>query len=448
MITQQLYTKKYSDIMITTNINFNYFNTLKIAFIFLLTAFLFKSVIKIPSVILEFTLLALLLTFSLLYAAQNFKITSGPSLIFVLFLGYILLHTLFATFVRPILVNVDFFTVLQYNLLEFRVSTISYFLPIIFIPLIINNIEKIERFIILIVKISIVFTIIEQLASLIGFRSFFESFYAPSGVVTSNQIGVKSLGLYRIWGVVGSPQLLGVFHIITLFYLVHMNENKWAFLSLIAVVFSTSKTAYVILLIVGILYLLYTKRYALLFISLITSFFIIFFTLNFYFYLIENISDSYPSFQKFIGSILGYVTLLSNVREESAPEAFIPGGPIYILINYYSENILETLFGKGLTYSFMQDNLISNSELGSFLYLTSDFYILTFFDQYGIVGIVLMLYLFLIYPLVVLLKGGSCLYFIPIVFFLSMFHYPPHLPKIMMLLASYPLYKLYLNNDV
>ena len=149
-----------------------------------------------------------------------------------------------------------------------------------------------------------------------------------------------------------------------------MNENKWA-LSLIAVVFSTSKTAYVILLIVGILYLLYTKRYALLFISLIT-FFIIFFTLNFYFYLIENISDSYPSFQKLIGSILGYVTLLSNVREESAPEAFIPGGPIYILINYYSENILETL-GKSLTYSFMQDNLISNSELGSFLYLTSDF---------------------------------------------------------------------------
>ena len=162
--------------MITTNINFNYFNTLKIAFIFLLIAFLFKSVIKTPSVILEFTLLALLLTFSLLYAAQNFKITSGPSLIFVLFLGYILLHTLFATFVRPILVNVDFFTVLQYNLLEFRVSTISYFLPIIFIPLIINNIEKIERFIILIVKISIVFTIIEQLASLIGFRSFFERF--------------------------------------------------------------------------------------------------------------------------------------------------------------------------------------------------------------------------------------------------------------------------------
>ena len=36
--------------MITTNINFNYFNTLKIAFIFLLIAFLFKSVIKTPSV--------------------------------------------------------------------------------------------------------------------------------------------------------------------------------------------------------------------------------------------------------------------------------------------------------------------------------------------------------------------------------------------------------------
>ncbi|GIS31971.1 MAG: hypothetical protein Ct9H90mP3_7670 [Flammeovirgaceae bacterium] len=40
----------------------------------------------------------------------------------------------------------------------------------------------------------------------------------------------------------GSPQLLGVFHLITLFYLLHKNNNKWAFLSFIAVIFSTSKT--------------------------------------------------------------------------------------------------------------------------------------------------------------------------------------------------------------
>ena len=95
----------------------------------------------------------------------------------------------------------------------------------------------------------------------------------------------------------------------------------------------------------------------------------------------------------------------------------------------------------------MQDDLISNSPLGAFLYLTSDFYILTFFDQYGIIGTFLLTYLFAIFPLIKIFKGENCLYFIPIIFFLSMFHYPPHLPKIMMLLTSYPLYILYLKNN-
>lgn len=433
--------------MITTNISFHYINAIKITFAFLLTAFIFKSIIKPPSVIIEFLLLALLLVFSLFYAAQKFKVQTSESLIFIFFLVYLLLHTLFATFIRPLLIDVDFFTVLQFNLLEFRVSTISYFLPIIFMPLIVNTREKLENFIILIIKISIVFTIIEQLLSLSGFRGFFENFYASSGVVTDNQIGAKSLGLYRIWSIVGSPQLLGVFHLVTLFYLLHKNENKWAFLSLIAVIFSTSKTAYLILFLASLLYLLYKKQYAILFVSVIALIFISIGTLNYYYYLIENISDKFPAFQKFIGSILGYMTLLLNVEEESSPQAFIPGGPLYTLVGYYNNNILEIIFGRGLTYSFMQDDLISSSELGAFLYLTSDFYILTFFDQYGVIGVILLIYLFVFKPLIEILRGSNCLYFIPIIFFLSMFHYPPHLPKIMMLLVSYPLYKMYLNTN-
>ena len=433
--------------MITTNISFNYINAIKITFAFLLTAFIFKSIIKPPSVIIEFLLLALLLVFSLFYAAQKFKVQTSESLIFIFFLVYLLLHTLFATFIRPLLIDVDFFTVLQFNLLEFRVSTISYFLPIIFMPLIVNTREKLENFIILIIKISIVFTIIEQLLSLSGFRGFFENFYASSGVVTDNQIGAKSLGLYRIWSIVGSPQLLGVFHLVTLFYLLHKNENKWAFLSLIAVIFSTSKTAYLILFLISLLYLLYKKQYAILFVSVIALIFISIGTLNYYYYLIENISDKFPAFQKFIGSILGYMTLLLNIEEESSPQAFIPGGPLYTLVGYYNNNILEIIFGRGLTYSFMQDDLISSSELGAFLYLTSDFYILTFFDQYGVIGVILLIYLFVFKPLIEILRGSNCLYFIPIIFFLSMFHYPPHLPKIMMLLVSYPLYKMYLNTN-
>ena len=95
----------------------------------------------------------------------------------------------------------------------------------------------------------------------------------------------------------------------------------------------------------------------------------------------------------------------------------------------------------------MQDDLISNSDLQSFFYLTSDFYILTFLINMELLVLLLLIYLFAIYPLIEILRGSNCLYFIPIIFFLSMFHYPPHLPKIMMLLVSYPLYKMYLNTN-
>ena len=426
------------------NYNFNYYNTLKITFVFLLFAFILKSLFKTPSVIIEFVLLSLLLVFSLIYASQYLRINRVSSGVFLLFLIYILLHTLSAIFFRPFIFDIPFISALQFSLLEFRLSTISYFLPLVFIPLIKINHEKFENFLFIIIKLSIGFTIAEQILSLIGMRGFFETFYSTSGVVSDNQIGAKSLGLYRIWGVVGSPQLLGVFHLFTLVYMLHKRNRFWTLLSIISVILSTSKTAYIILLIVGILYLLYNKRYLLLFVLSLLATFMIFFIFNMYYTLIENMSDEYPKFQKFIGSILGYLTLLFNVREVSAPEAFIPGGALYILYDYYSENILQIFLGKGLTYSFMQDNLISSSDLGSFLYLTSDFYILTFFDQYGLFGIILLIYLFGIYPLHKLLSDGNYLHIVPIIFLLSMFHYPPHLPKIMMLLASYPLFKIYL----
>ena len=99
-----------------------------------------------------------------------------------------------------------------FNILEFRLSTLSYFLPLVFIPLTKLNIDKFEKFLLFVLKISIAYTIFEQFLSMMGLRSFFEYFYYGSGIVTNNQIGVKSFGIYRIWGLVGSPQLLGVFH--------------------------------------------------------------------------------------------------------------------------------------------------------------------------------------------------------------------------------------------
>jgi len=432
--------------MISTSYYFNYYNTLKITFIFLLFSIISKSVFKTQSVIIEFILLSLLLSISLIYASQHLKINRVSSSLFIFFLSYILLHTLSAIFFRPFVFDIPFSTMLQFSLTEFRLSTISYFLPLIFIPLVNIDHDKFENFIIIIIKLSIGYTIVEQILSLLGMRTSFEAFYASSGVVSDNQIGAKSLGLYRIWGVVGSPQLLGVFHLFTLVYMLHKKNRFWALLSIAAVILSTSKTAYVILLIVGILYLLYNKKYLLLLVLSLFTAFLIFFVLNVYFTLVDNMSDEYPGFQKFIGSILGYGVLLLNVEEESSPQAFIPGGPLYELINYYSENLLQIFLGKGLTYSFMNSAFISNSDLQNYFYLTSDFYILTFIDQYGLIGFLLLIYLFLIYPLLYLFRNGSYLYYIPIIFFLSMFHYPPHIPKIMMLLSSYPLYMLYLRN--
>ncbi len=157
-------------------------------------------------------------------------------------------------------------------------------------------------------------------------------------------------------------------------------------------------------------------------------------------------SEAFPHYQKFMGSIIGFFTLIYHVEEISAPERFIEGGPIFTLINYFSNNPLEIFFGKGLSYSFSPEKT-SAYDLSNYYYLTSDYYILTFFDQYGVFGTFLLIFVFFIYPMRILLKDGEILYFIPIIFFLSMFHYPPHIPKFMMIVASYPIFKLFLYDQ-
>ncbi len=428
--------------MIFTDYKINYLNLLKITISFLLVGILAKSISKTPSVLLEIALLGSLLFFSLIYSAQKFKIKKIPTIILIFFLLYLFIHTLTATLIRPFIIDLPFYDILLYNLLEFRLSTISYFLPLIFIPLSSMSITKFENFLIIILKFSIIYTILEQILSLGGFRQFFEYFYSNAGIVSSNQIGVKSLGMYRVWGVVGFPQLLGVFHAFGIFYMLYKHEKLWTFLSLVALIFSTSKTAYLILMLMSLLYLLYKRQYAILLLTLVLLSILSLISFNFYFYLQDNLSDNFPHFQKFMGSIVGFFILIFYVAEESAPLRFIEGGPLFQLLTYFSKNPLEIIFGKGLTYSYISSG-IAETELSKYQYLTSDFYILTFFEQYGLFGTILITYIFLIYPLFALLKNESVLYFVPIIFFLSMFHYPPHIPKLMMVFASYPIYKLY-----
>ncbi|GIS31970.1 MAG: hypothetical protein Ct9H90mP3_7660 [Flammeovirgaceae bacterium] len=67
------------------------------------------------------------------------------------------------------------------------------------------------------------------------------------------------------------------------------------------------------------------------------------------------------------------MTLLLNVEEESAPPSIYSWRSFTYTIKLLWNNILETIFGKGLTYSFMQDDLISNSPLGVFYILPQTF---------------------------------------------------------------------------
>jgi len=429
--------------MISTNYFINYYNLLKITMSFLLVGIIAKSITKSPSVIIEIFLLGSLLFFSLIHASQEFKLKKTSTLLFFIFLLYLLIHSFSATIIRPFATQLPFFDILLFNILEFRLSTLSYFLPLVFIPLASSNIEKFEKFLVLILKISIIYTIFEQLLSMLGLRGLFESFYSNAGIVSDIQIGAKSFGIYRVWGLVGSPQLLGVFHIMTLFYMIYKNDKYWSILSLVAVLFSTSKTAYLIMIVISLLYLFYKKQYVILILSLILFTIVSAIAFNFYFYLLETMSDSFPYYQKFMGSIIGFFTLISYAEEVSSPVGFIEGGPLPELIYYFSHNPLEIFFGKGLTYSFRPETT-STYDLSNYEYLTSDYYILTFFDQYGIFGSFLLIYVFFLYPITKLLKNGDSIYFVPIIFFLSMFHYPPHLPKFMMMVAAYPLYKLFL----
>ena len=419
---------------------------MKVTIFFLVIGNLARSFVKTPSATIELLLIGALLFFSIIYAVQNYTFNKGSSFVFLLFLFYLLMHTLSATIIRPFSIDTNFFVTLQFNLLEFRISTLGYFLPLIFMPLNKESIIKFEEFFYFLLKLSIAYTIFEQVLSLIGFRSFFELLYSNSGVVTDNQIGVKSLGMYRIWGLVGSPQLLGVFHIMTLFFMLHKNDHFWAKLSFLAIIFSTSKTAYLILIAMILLYLIYKKKYAIVFLTSVFFLIGIVLLFNFYFYLIESQSYDYFSFRQFMGSIIGYVMLLMNVETIYSHDGFAIGGPLYKLIVYYSNNPMELVLGKGITYAFMQQNLISDSPFSSYSYLTSDFYVLTYFEQYGIVGILLLIYIFMIYPFKRLLNENSYLNFIPIIFFISMLHYPPQISKLMAIIVAYPLWNIYLNN--
>ena len=167
---------------------------------FLFIGVFLKAISKPPAVLIELVLILSLLGISLIYLFEKFQINSLHTIVLYIFFLYLIGHFLVATIMRPDELNLPFYKVLQYNLLEFRLSSLGYFLPLIFIPLSKFNTEKFEKYLIVLIKFSVIYTLLEQFISLIGFRYIFEIAYSNTSVVTSNLVGVKTLGLYRIWG--------------------------------------------------------------------------------------------------------------------------------------------------------------------------------------------------------------------------------------------------------
>ena len=169
----------------------------------------------------------------------------------------------------------------------------------------------------------------------------------------------------------------------------------------------------------------------------------------------EEIHDYY-AFQSFVQSIKGYFVLQNNVIVYDSIELirdgktitrdfsfFVEDGPFISFYNYFSNNPIEIIFGKGITYSFMQKDMLP-TEFIPYMATGSDFYILIFLEQYGLVGFIFLLILFFFYPLYAFFKDGNYHAFVLIAFFFATLHYPPNVPKMMMLIVAYSIYNLYL----
>ena len=447
--------------IIIKNYNFDYYRYLYTTSAILLFGILLKIFDKRPYVLIETVLLTFGILFSFMYLANNIHNLSKNSKIFLFFILYLLTFNLYIVLLRPFEVDVSFYDSLFFSIQEFRLSTLGYFLPLLFLPLSPNEHKKIIKLFVFLAKIAVSYTIFEQALSMIGFRGFFESLYYNSGVVTSNQIGLKSLGVYRVWGFIGSPQLLGVFHLMTLALLLYSKEKIWAILSLICVYLSTSKTAILILVLLTFLYLLMNRKY---FLFILISLLIIMISYSLYAlndYLVSRMSTDYKYIQKFVQSIQGYFLLMANTLDYETAyktgEVYVnQTGPLMKVYNYFSHNILEIFFGKGITYSFMHTNDLLQTPFNRldaisgdafYMELSSDFYILTFFEQYGIFGTLLLTLIYFLYPIILLMKKHNYILYIPIIFYLSTFHYPPQISKIMMIFVGLSLYLIYLKPD-
>ena len=287
-----------------TKYKFDYTNLFLVTSGIIFFGMISRSIAKVPAALTEYLLIFLLLFFAIIYIAQSLREQNDRSFIVYSFLIYLMFHSLASIIFRPFMTDTTLYEVFFFTLSEFRVSTLGYFLPLLFLPLAIDQNERVKRFLIVLLKISIIYTFIEQFLSIMGYRSLFETFYESAGVVSDNLRGRKSFGMYRVWGFTGSPQLLGVFHIYALVIMYINREKLWVILSIIGVFASTSKTAYMILVLLGLLYLIQNKNYLTIIFTALIFFATIFQVNEFYDYLRHEEIQDYYAFQSIVSVFL------------------------------------------------------------------------------------------------------------------------------------------------
>ena len=128
----------------------------------------------------------------------------------------------------------------------------------------------------------------------------------------------------------------------------YMNKDKlWSILSVIGIIASTSKSAYIILVILTVLYLIQNKHYLTIIFVFMLFFGTVFQVNEFYNYLRHEEIQDYYAFQSFVQSIKGYFILTNNTIVMDSIEVvrqgktvtrdfsfFVEDGPFIEFYNY------------------------------------------------------------------------------------------------------------------
>lgn len=441
--------------MTTIKYELNYFPVLKLFLWFTLISVNLRAFAQIPIALFEIMLWGYLLTLALIYISSisyKEKIFNSQSYIFILFITYLALHFISTYIIRVNTTDLEFYNVLFLHFYELQLSIVVYFLALIFIPCA-KKVNEIEGLLLLLLKISIVYTIIEFIISHLGFRFIYEwlnnhslSFHAEPDHVVGGR-GTR-FGFWRPLGLAGGTQILGILHIISTIYMIKYKQLIWAALSILALILTTSFTAYLVFSILATIYLFYNKQYLLLSLFVFTGLSIILAGVIRYEYITLYVNDDdYTRLDRGLDSIYGFFLLFNNTLDPTT-YYYVNDGPFEIVTKYFKNNPLELLLGTGLSY-FNQGFLMNlNSDYANqFAYLTSDFHFLSYFYEYGIVGSLLLLSVFLIIPLYRINKTNQFDAYILMAFAFSTVHYPIHTTKVFFIYIAFSIFKFYLYTD-